>query len=149
MNESIKKMWEEYSSKNSLGHNDYDYWYFGDEKIGDELGRLVVMGEKKATTGLEYFYKNNIEPRPKVGDLSIITDTKNRALCIIKVTNVKVVRFKEVDEDFAREEGEGDRSLEYWQKVHKGFFTEILKGYGEKFNEGTKVSLEKFEVVYK
>jgi len=36
---------------------------------------------------------------------------------------MKLVRFCDVTEGFARKEGEGDISLEYWQKEHKWFFS--------------------------
>jgi uncharacterized protein YhfF len=34
-----------------------------------------------------------------------------------------LVRFSEVTEAFARKEGEGDLSLDYWREEHKAFFT--------------------------
>ena len=44
-------------------------------------------------------------------------------------------------EAFARKEGEGDLSLEYWQKEHQRFFTE---GH---FSEDMELIAEEFEVV--
>jgi uncharacterized protein YhfF len=32
-------------------------------------------------------------------------------------------RFRDVDEAFAYEEGEGDRSLQYWRRAHTNYFT--------------------------
>ena len=32
-------------------------------------------------------------------------------------------RFDEVDRSFAFDEGEGDRTLEYWRRAHSPYFT--------------------------
>jgi len=55
---------------------------------------------------------------------------------------MKLVRFCDVTEEFARKEGEGDLSLEYWQKEHKRFFS----GVGH-FSEDMELITEEFEVV--
>jgi uncharacterized protein YhfF len=34
-------------------------------------------------------------------------------------------RFDDVDEQFAYDEGEGDRSLAYWREAHKCYFTRL------------------------
>ena len=54
-----------------------------------------------------------------------------------------------VSEEHAYKEGEGDRSLEYWRKVHKEFFTEELKSLNQEFDENMELVCEEFEVVYK
>ena len=41
-------------------------------------------------------------------------------------------------------EGEGDKSLDYWRKVHIKFFEEE---FGDKFNEDMEVLCEEFELV--
>lgn len=48
----------------------------------------------------------------------------------------------DVNEEFARKEGEGDLSLEYWQKEHQRFF--IREGH---FSEDMELIAEEFEVV--
>jgi len=53
-----------------------------------------------------------------VGDLSIITNWEGESLCIIETTEVEIKAFNEVDDTFAYDEGEGDRSLAYWREVH-------------------------------
>ena len=49
--------------------------------------------------------------------------------------------------EHAYKEGEGDRSLEYWRKVHEEFFTEELESIDQKFNEDIKLVCEEFELV--
>ena len=70
-------------------------------------------------------------------------------MCIIKTLKVYVTEFNRVSEEHAFKEGEGDRSLDYWRKVHVSFLTNELASVNRLFNENTKVVCEEFEVVYK
>ncbi len=56
--------------------------------------------------------------------------------------------FAEVDAAFAFDEGEGDRSLDYWRGAHERFFTRTLPDIGKTFNETMPVVCERFEKVY-
>lgn len=44
-------------------------------------------------------------------------------------------------------EGEGDRLLEYWRRVHEEFFTEELKIIHQEFDTKMELVCEEFEVV--
>ncbi len=152
-NESIKQMWRNYllsigESSDTTDEN-YTAWHFdNNERDANELAELVLEGTKRATASLYDSYKNG-EEIPKVGDLSIITNWSGIAKCIIMSTSIEVVPYKDVDEEFAATEGEGDKSLEYWRKVHRKFFTEELTEIGGEFSEEIPVVCEKFEVVFK
>ena len=93
-------------------------------------------------------YLINDEPLPKAGDYSIILNTSEEAVCIIKTIKVYVTEFKKVSEEHAFKEGEGDRSLGYWRMVHESFLTNELASLNKFFDENTKVVCEEFEVVY-
>ena len=79
----------------------------------------------------------------------LLTEIKSQAVCIIKTLEVYVTAFDRVSEEHAFKEGEGDRSLEYWRKVHINFLTNELASVNRSFDENTKVVCEEFEVVYK
>ena len=70
-------------------------------------------------------------------------------MCIIKTLTVYVTKFNQVSEAHAFKEGEGDRSLDYWRKVHESFLTNELASVNKQFNENTKVVCEEFEVMCK
>ncbi|OPJ57829.1 ASCH domain-containing protein [Clostridium oryzae] len=151
---SVEKMWKEYlESKEEIVQNTdqtYTSWYFCDnEKSANDLAELVKKGIKRATTSLHCFYEVEGESLPKIGELSIITDWNGEAQGIIETTKVTVMPFKEVSSEFAFREGEGDKSLEYWKKVHIHFFTKELKEINMEFSEDMLVVCEEFEVVYK
>jgi len=126
-------------------------WHFCDnQRDADELAQLVKSGIKTATASLCEMYDIDEEDTlPKVGEYSIITDWEGRAQCIIETIEVNLVPFKEVEEDFAYLEGEGDRTLEHWRKAHMEFFQRELKDHPIDFSEDMLVVCEKFKVVYK
>ncbi|MBQ2101159.1 MAG: ASCH domain-containing protein [Lachnospiraceae bacterium] len=126
---------------------EYDAWSFGDD--ADELAELVKNGVKTATCSAYGFYELEGEELPQIGECSVILDGQDEAVCIIKTTKVYVTAYDEVTEEHAFREGEGDRSLEYWRKVHKEFFTEELQEIGQEFDEKMKVVCEEFEVVWR
>lgn len=97
---------------------------FGDsQELRDELVELIVSGKKSATCGALAIYEEEGEPLPAVGEYFIVPNWQGQPRAIIKTTSVEVKRFDDVDEDFARAEGEGDLSFEFWREAHIDFFT--------------------------
>jgi len=94
-------------------------WAFGDRpEVADELGALVQAGVKTATCSLLWEYEAEGEALPRPGDLSIILDGQGRPIGLIQLTEVWISPFDQVSAQHAYEEGEGDRSLDYWREVH-------------------------------
>ena len=125
---------------------EYEAWAFGDDP--DTLAELVRNGIKTATASAYPFYELEGEDLPKAGEYSVILDTKDEAVCIIRTTKVYVTPYREVTAEQAWKEGEGDRSLDYWRRVHEAFFRKELEEAGLTFTEDMGVVCEEFEVVY-
>ena len=53
-------------------------------------------------------------PALQVGDVSVIVDGNGDPLCIIEMVEVEIRPFNTVDEHFAFEYGEGERTRAYW-----------------------------------
>ena len=85
---------------------------------------------------------------PQAGSFDVILDSQDKAVCIVEITKVSVMPFNEVSAEHAFKEGEGDKSLAYWQQVHQEFFTECLAEAGLEFSQETGVVLEEFRKVY-
>lgn len=154
VHKTVNEMWENYIS--SIGEDinktskKYTSWYFCDnEESANSLANLVKEGIKRGTASLHYLYELENEPVPKEGEYSVITKFNGEAECIIKSKKVTILPFKDVDEELAYIEGEGDKSLKYWREVHIDFFTRELRAQGLEFNENMKVVFEEFEVIYK
>ena len=125
----------------------YEAWPFGEAP--DKLAELVLKGIKTATCSAFDLYQIYNETLPQEGDYSVILNSKEEAVCIIKTLKVYVCEFSQVSEEHAFKEGEGDRSLKYWRKVHSNFLTNELASVNRLFDEHTKVVCEEFEVVYR
>ena len=124
-------------------------WHFGDnEQMADELGALVTQGTKTATCSLLWEYESGGDPLPEPGELSIITDGKNNPLCLIETVEVTIRPFNTMDAGFASDEGEGDRSLAYWQEVHWRYFSRICESIGKTPAETMPLVCERFRVIF-
>jgi uncharacterized protein YhfF len=111
---------------------------FGDGPgLADELLELVIKGIKTATCSTED------EPNTSTsGERWIVLDGRGEPACVIETTEVTYRRFGEVDAAFAYEEGEGDRSLQYWRDAHRRYF-----GRQGKFSEDMMLMCERFRLV--
>lgn len=85
---------------------------------------------------------------PQAGDLSVVTDWDGIPLCIIETSEVEVRAFKDVDEEFAAAEGEGDLSLEYWENAHWAYFERVCNELGLERSPEMSVVCERFRVVF-
>ena len=136
---TAEEMW-----KNSGLKGGYEAWGFGGAP--DKLAELVIRGTKTATCSALILYEAEGERIPEAGDYSVILDSEENAVCIIKTTKVYITPFNEVSAEHAFKEGEGDRSLKYWRAVHEEFFTEELSAIGLAFDETMKLVCEEFEL---
>lgn len=111
---------------------------FGDSpELADKLAALVVAGTKTATccpvsAGID----------TEVGQQWVVRDGSGRPVAVIETTELVQRRFDEVDTQFAYDEGEGDRSLQYWREAHRRYFTRR----GE-FAEDMLLYCERFKLI--
>lgn len=123
---------------------------FGDSpELADKLSSLVVSGVKTATCSSLWEYEAEGSVIPVVGLITVVLNGKKEPCCIIETTEITIRNYNEVVEVFASEEGEGDRSLEYWRAAHKRFFTRTLPIIGREFSEDMPLVCERFKVVWK
>lgn len=123
-------------------------WGDGPE-MADELGALIVQGIKTGTCSALWEWEAEGNPIPKVGLITIALDGRGEPLCIVETVEVTVRKYNEVDADFARSEGEGDLSLDYWREAHRNFFSRALSKIGRRFSEDMPLVCERFRMIYK
>lgn len=142
----IEEFWAEFVATTGID-GPHESWAFGDLSLPDlatELALLVRDGPKRATAGLVAEYGPEDDPVPSVGDLSIVLDGHGGPVCVIRTTQVEVRRFGDVDEAFAWDEGEGDRTLAWWRRAHIRFF----ERFGTSVDEDTPMVLERFKLLW-
>lgn len=155
MNENaVEAYWKAYletlPDDSPVRNEEYEAEPFGDgPELADELGALILAGTKTATCSALWEWEADGETPVQPGEKSIVLDGAGNPLCIIETTEAKVRRFDEVDEEFAREEGEGDLSLEYWRGAHRRFFGRTLPNIGRSFAEDMPLVCERFRVIYR
>ena len=117
--------------------------------LADELGALIVRGIKTATCSALWEWEAEGNPIPQVGLITIALDGRAAPLCIVETVEVSIRKYNEVDADFARDEGEGDLSLNYWREAHRNYFSRVLPKIGMQFSEDMPLVCERFRVIYK
>ncbi len=148
--EKIDEFWKKFLNETNRDKDTkyLDAFHFElTEKWANELLRLVLIGQKKATASSLRGYEIEGERIPKVGDLSIVTDWEGIPRCVIETTKITIIPFSEMTYDICKREGEDD-TLESWVKGHTNFFTEEAKQLGYEFTSDMPVIFEDFEVVY-
>lgn len=142
-----QELWAAYKAVNPDAGEDYEAWAYGDDP--DTLAELTRSGVKTATAGAGPLYQLDGEPLPQAGEYNVILNSRDQAVCVTRTTRVYTVPFDQVSAGQAWREGEGDRSLEYWRRVHEDFFRAELAEAGLEFSLEMPVVCEEFEVVYR
>lgn len=146
---NAEQMWKQFSEDNHIDAS-YDAWAFcGGGEVGDRLAGLVLKGIKTATASAYISYQTENEDIPKAGSYSAVLYDSKEAACIIQTTHVSLVPYNQVSAEHAYLEGEGDRSLSYWRRVHREAFIPDYQEAGKEFDENGLIVLEQFQVVYK
>ncbi|MEH7381005.1 ASCH domain-containing protein [Bacillus sp. JJ1533] len=144
MNNAAQQYWNDFWEGKEKPES-VNAWQFGADP--DHLGQLVIDGIKTATCSGYVFYEIENEPLPKVDDYSILLNSSDEPVAIIKTIEVTIQPMNEVPEEFAIAEGEGDRTYQFWKDVHVTFFMEELRKIGREFSEDMLLVCERFALI--
>jgi uncharacterized protein YhfF len=152
--ETIKAYWQKFLSSLPADSPYHAKIYisegWGDSpEMADELGGLIAQGAKTGTCSALWEWEAEGNSIPEVGLVTIVLDGKGDPLCIVETTEIFIRKYNEVNADFARAEGEGDLSLEYWREAHRNFFSRVLPKFGREFSEEMPLVCERFKVIFK
>lgn len=115
-----------------------DRFSFGDgPEMADQLLALVLAGTKTATCGAA-----DDGEAVQVGSRSVVLDGAGQPRALIETLEVRHLRFCDVDEAFARDEGEGERTLAWWREAHAEFFA-----HNGGFSDDMELRCERFRLV--
>ena len=152
--ETVKNYWEQFLASqppdSPYRTKTYVAEGWGDSpEMADELGALIAQGVKTGTCSALWEWEAEGNPIPEAGYITIALDGHGEPICIVETIEISIRKYNEVDADFAREEGEGDLSLNYWREAHKNFFSRVLPKIGRQFSEEMPLVCERFHLIHK
>ena len=141
--------WAAFRAATGHGGKRYDAIGFGDTpEMMSELAALVAIGQKRATAGLLRDFGTAETPVPAAGDHVLVVDGRGEPVCIYLSTEVRIGPFSSVDNQFAWDEGEGDRTRDWWLVGHREFFTRQAAAEGFEMHDGIEMIFERFKVIW-
>jgi uncharacterized protein YhfF len=118
------------------------------------LTELVLAGTKTATAGLAVEYELDGDPFPAPGTREAVIDVDGRFVAVIETSECRVLPMAEVDDAFARDEGEGFADAADWRAAHErfwnGYLDEIRERLGDpgwSLTDATRVVCQRFRLV--
>jgi uncharacterized protein YhfF len=150
--DAAERMWRDYvaahPARASVG-DEHPVERFGDSvELADELIGLVLHGPKRATAGLVADFAADGEPLPRIGGHWIACDGDGSPRAVLRSRELRIGPIDSVDDAFAFDEGEGDRTRESWLDGHRRYFTRTCAARGEAFTDAQDVVFERFAVVW-
>ena len=138
-------LWESYQTEFKLAAN-YKLMEFGNTvEMAQELAELVLKGEKTATSALLAYYEVRSETPSQVGDCYFLLGGSKSPVALIEITKVNQIKFGEVDEVFAKAEGDGQ--LSNWLSIHRPYYTAQLKAINQELKPDTLLEATYFKVL--
>ena len=125
--------------------NELDAFWDIAREHADLAGVPVFFGANPVRTLRPPAWAFGATPEQSDELLERVLDGEGHPRALVVTTEARVVPFDEVDADHARDEGEGDGSLEQWREAHERLFAEQAEGG---FVPTMKVVLERFRVLY-
>lgn len=123
--------------------------HFGDSaEMADELLGLVESGRKRATAGLVSDYADEGAPLPRLGGCWVVCDGAGAPRVVLRTVELRLGVIDSVDDAFAWDEGEGDRTRAGWLDGHQGFWRRLATAQGRAWSEDEVVVFERFAVVW-
>ncbi len=149
----VEQYWRRYLATlagSSSVPKSYEAWHFGDaERLANELADLVRSGQKTATSFLAWRLETEGWKMPEAGDIVVITKWDGTPSCIIEITEAKLVPFNKVDGSFARDYGEGDRTLEWWHKAMWDYYSQECQSVGREVSREMLLVCQRFRLLSK
>lgn len=149
MNENIEDFWATFCRNTGVTLPIPPSDQFGDTpELADALLKLVLSGQKQATCELKRWFDERGEALPQVGDYWIILDGRGHPRAVVQTTQVDLCNVANVDEKFAWDEGEGNRSLAYWKSEHDAYFERQAKQDKFEYSDNMICICERFKKIW-
>lgn len=145
----IEAFWLDYQRACSVQVPGFAATAFGHTRaLADELAGLIRDGHKRAHATLERDFEVEGDELPRPGEHVVVLDGRGQPQAVVRTTHVERRHFNEIDDEFAFEAGEGERTLAWWLTAHRQDFAERAEREGFQVGERAVLILEYFELVW-
>jgi uncharacterized protein YhfF len=141
---AVDACWAAFCAASGVQGEPSDVFAFGDSAaMADDLARLVVEGTKRATvTALVDCAAQGFVPA--VGDHAVVVRGDGSPAAVVRATEVRTGPLSSVDEAFAWDEGEGERTRDWWVAGHRAFFRRWFATSGRPPDDDPELVFERF-----
>jgi uncharacterized protein YhfF len=146
---AIERWWLDYQRACQVQVEGFSATAFGHTRaVADELAALIRSGDKRAHATLERDFEAEGDALPRPGEHIVVLDGRGAPRAIVRVRHVERRFFNDIDDEFAFECGEGDRTLAWWLVAYRQEFAERAEAQGFQVGEKAVLILEYFELVW-
>lgn len=125
----------------------YEGFSIGDAvESRDEGARLIREGLKTATSELLWSYEADDADPP--GAISIVLDGRGDPTCVVETSEVDIVPFSMVDEQFAHDYGEWGATLDGWIEHAWTYYTGVSRDLGREPDQDMPLVCERLRVLH-
>jgi uncharacterized protein YhfF len=147
--DAIQRFWLDYQKACSVQVEGFSATAFGHTRaVADELAALIAEGHKRAHPTLERDFEAEGDELPRPGDHVVVLDGSGAPRAIVRTRHVERRYFNDIDEEFAFECDEGDRTLAWWLVAYRQEFAERAEAQGFQVGERAVLILEYFDLVW-
>jgi uncharacterized protein YhfF len=147
--DEIQAFWLEYQRACNPQVEGFSATAFGHTRtVADELAQLIRDGAKRAHATLERDFEAEGDALPRAGEHVVVLDGRGTPQAIVRTRHVERRYFADIDDEFAFECGEGDRSLAWWLVAYRQEFAERAEAQGFQVGEKAVLILEYFDRVW-
>lgn len=150
-NASARNLWGDYLDKHlehAFAEAPKVVYFCNTEQDANECAQLVKKGIKRAISHSLLVLQCQNEPLPKIGNFMVVTDWEGEAQCLVRNTKITFKPFFAIDAEYAHLQGEGDKSLAHWKKMHWDYYIEELEPFGRVPRDSMIVVCQEFEMVF-
>lgn len=147
---TAEELWKEYSEKYNVPQDThFEAWAFcGGGEMADVLSKLVLEGKKFGTASIYEDYLAEGDQIPSDRLYNVILNSKGEAVCVARNFEVKVEPFLRVSDYHGYSEGEEERNLTAWRRIHTSYWQPDLENLHLKSVNDCHVVEEKFTLEY-
>lgn len=147
--DEIQQFWLAYQRALNPQVEGFSATAFGHTRaLADELAALIRSGDKRAHATLERDFEAEGDDLPRPGEHVVVLDGRGTPQAIVRIKHVERRYFNDIDDEFAFECGEGERTLAWWLVAYRQEFAERAESQGFQVGEHAVLILEYFELVW-